>query len=62
MRWYKKLVSLLSSFAGVDSHPAVKVVQEMTSWSIDDAQSLNSNGLKQIPGIIIIIITIKRWY
>jgi len=29
----------LSSLARVDSHPLTKIVQEETSWSVDDAQS-----------------------
>jgi len=36
----------LSSLARVDSHPLTKIIQDVTSWCVDDAQCVNSNGFE----------------
>ena len=48
MRWYNSLIT-------VDSHSPTKVIQEVTSCSVADAQSFNCNGFKEIPGINVCI-------
>jgi len=52
----------LSSLDRVDSHPPTRVVQEVTSCSVDDARSFNCSGFKEIPDIDVFILLQLYYY